>query len=142
MPASAANLVIYDASAVPALGPKLAAICLCIASAFMAACLAASAKTFSVSTFASSTDSSIPVAKCCAGWAAGADDDDDDDAAADDGVDDGGPNVRAGPAGDGPIACGCPRGAGFAEFVRGGPRVDGCAGAGGFTNVCPWCGPG
>ena len=105
----------------------------------MAACLAASAKTFSVSTFASSTDSSIPVAKCCAGWAAGADDDDDAVWAV-------GPYVSAGPCGVGisccvnmcpgaggcpgaatcPCAGGCPRLGGREMCLRGGPRADAC----------------
>ena len=99
MLASAANLAIKSASAVSALGPKFPAICLRNASSLMAACLLASAKTLSVSTFASSTASSTPEPRCCGiavsdAWAAGDDDDaavdaagaagaDDDDAAVD-----------------------------------------------------------
>ena len=138
--ASAANLVTNDASAVSELGPKFAAICLRIVSSLTVACLAASAKTSSVSTFASSIASSTPEPRCCgvAVSAAGADD---DDAAADAFAV--GPSICGCPCGVGlRCVCGSPRVDGRAVCVRGGPRVDCCGTVGGFTNACPWYGPG
>jgi hypothetical protein len=136
--ASAANLATYDASAVSELGPKFTAICLRIDSFFMAACLAASAKTLSVSTFASSTASWTPEPRCCGAAdsdveAAGADDEE----AAVDAVCPAGAYDCAGPSGDGLMCvCGSPRG-GREVRVR-----FACGTTVGFTNVCPWCGPG
>ena len=136
LPASAANLVTKSG-----LAPISAATFLRIASSLAACCLAASAKTFSVSTFASSTDSSIPAAKCCAGWAAGAAGADDEEAAVDAAVAVG-PYDSAGPFGAGlRCVCGNVRG-GRGVRARFGPTAAGSGTTGGFTNVCPWCGPG
>ena len=130
--ASAANLATNDASAVSELGPKFPAICLRIASSFMDACLAASAKTLSVSTFASAMDSSTPEPRCCGvavsdAGAAGADDEE----AAVDAVCPAGPYDCAGPCGDGPCCdvlrcvCGSPRASGREVRGRFGPCVGG-----------------
>jgi hypothetical protein len=150
--ASAANLAIYDASAVSALGPKFRETCSCIEAAPLAAWLFASSKTLSVSACASSTASSIPKSKCCGADAVGADaaGDDDDDAAAAAAAAAGaafqknaGANERGRPAvGISFCAGGCPRVGGRAECVRGGPCGDGCGTIGGLANACPWCGPG
>ena len=127
---SAANLATYDASAVSACGPRFRATCPVIEVSLLAACLFASSKILSVSTCASRITSSIPISKCCGigvcvAWVAGA-------------------NVRGGPLGAGCVRCVCgsPRVAGCDVCVRGGPCGDCCITVGGFTNVCPWCGPG
>ena len=130
--ASAANLAIKSASAVSALGPKFPAICLRNASSLMAACLLVSAKTLSVSFFASSTASSTPEPRCCGvavsdAGAAGADDEE----AAVDAVCPAGPYDCAGPCGDGPCCdvlrcvCGSPRADGREVRGRFGPCVGG-----------------
>ena len=147
--ASAANLVIYDASAVFAFGPRFVATFLRITSSLMVFCLAVSAAILSVSDFASATASSTPepryygVADSDA-VAAGADDEE----AAVDAAFAGGPNVCGGPFGDcsccGALRCVCgsPRVVGRGVRVRFGPCADDGGTTGGYTNVCPWCGPG
>ena len=71
----------------------------------------------------------------------------DDEEAAVDAAFAGGPKVCGCPFGDGSCCgalrcvCGSPR-LGRAESERFGPCAAGCGTTGGFTNVCPWCGPG
>ena len=135
LPASCANLVTKSG-----LAPISAATFLRIPSSLMAACLACSSKTLSVSAFASATASSTPEPRCAdsAFAAAGADD---EDAAVDAAVA-GGPYDCAGPFGDGPRCVSGSVRAGRGVRVRFGPKGAGSGTAGGFTNVCPKCGPG
>ena len=140
MPASCANLATKDASAVSELGPRFAATFLRIPSSLMVACLACSSKTLSVSALASAIASSTPDPGCGDSdfAAAGADA---EEAAVDAAVA-GGPYVCAGPFGVGLMCvCGRPR-LGRPESARFGACAAGARTTGGFTNVCPKCGPG
>ena len=111
-----------------------------IASSLLIFCLACSSKILSVSALASAIASSTPESRCADSdfAAAGADDEE----AAVDAAAAGGPYDSAGPFGVGlRCVCGNVRG-GRGVRARFGPTAAGSGTTGGFTNVCPWCGPG